>query len=363
MRTRWLGLGLGVVVLLLGAAPMEEPKVQYVATIGVDEAEVRSGAGSTAQMYPTGRLKRGDRVEVVREMEGGWLAIRPPAGSFSWVNSRFVKETSPGRWVVIAHPDVQVPLLLGSSLKTDKPTVEGVRVQRGTILKGIGPMKLADDGYWLPVEPTPREVRYIRADAVARKPAETTTAAPPGPPGVTPGGPPQGFANPGTPPSPPSAVAGQPGDADAMWQRAQQAEKTGQYNEAIQLYREVGNKTANSNHAMSVQAFNRAQWISDALQGRPGSQNPQVSPSPGTRPANWVNSGAGWLRRAGRNDGLSVLYVLENSQGMPIVYAIPMSGHSLQPYENQYVDLIGVRQYRNDLRAYHMTVMQVQPLR
>ena len=55
--------------------------------------------------------------------------------------------------------------------------------------------------------------------------------------------------------------------------------------------------------------------------------------------------------------------MLENSQGLPILYAVAQTGYTLAPYENRNVDLIGVRQYRGDMRAYQMTVMQVQPLR
>ena len=71
---------------------------------------------------------------------------------------------------------------------------------------------------------------------------------------------------------------------------------------------------------------------------------------------------ASWLRRAGRCIDYSTMYVLENSQGIPILYATAQTGYSLETYMNRNVELIGVRQFRSDLRAYHMTVMQVHPL-
>ena len=40
-----------------------------------------------------GQLPAGSAIEVYRH-DGEWLAIRPPAGSFSWVNTRDVERTS-----------------------------------------------------------------------------------------------------------------------------------------------------------------------------------------------------------------------------------------------------------------------------
>src|SRR5437870_12630733 len=130
--TRWLGMS--VTALLLGAtARAEELKVLQTAEVTVPDAEVRCGPGDTPQMYVTNRLRKGDRVEVVKELDGGWLAIKPPAGSFNWINMRFIKQITPARpmWVVLPAPGTTVPLLAGSAFKTDKPTVETIRVSRG----------------------------------------------------------------------------------------------------------------------------------------------------------------------------------------------------------------------------------------
>src|SRR5262245_30441625 len=79
---------LGMLGLLLGLPAVGEgfPRVAEVtdATLEVYQAP---DAGSV----PTGRLRRGDRVVVLGEEAGGWLAIRPPAGSFSWIESRAIR--------------------------------------------------------------------------------------------------------------------------------------------------------------------------------------------------------------------------------------------------------------------------------
>jgi hypothetical protein len=369
--TRWLGLGLSV--LLIGrAAGAEEAKVLYSATVAAAEAEVRSGAGATPQLYPTNKLRKGDRVEVVKEVEGGWLAIKPPPGSFSWINARFLQPAGPGWYYVVGHPETRVPLLIGSQVIAEKPSVEGVRVRPGHLLKGMGAMHESPDGKWLPVEPPPSEVRYIRAEAVSRQPGDAATAVAPGvPPAPAPSAPPAsppttgGAWTPGNPPAtPPTTTAdGQ----HPLWQQAQQAEQAGHYAEAIQLYRQLGAEVANSNHNLSVQAYNRAQWVSDAMYGKSGSPSTSTTsrsaPQPGpTPPAGTVSSGPGWLRRAGRSLDLNMMYVLENSQGKPVIYAVALPGYTLSPYENRNVELYGTSQYRADLRAYYMTVVQVRPL-
>jgi SH3-like domain-containing protein len=359
--------------MLLLATTLRADEVPNTATVTVAEAEVRSGPGATAQMYVTNRLHTGDRVEIIKEMDGGWLAIKPPAGSFSWVNSRYLKQNVPTLpiWRVT---DDKVPVLLGSTIKDGKPTVEGTKVNKGTQLRAVGAMKMADDGYWLPVQPPPGELRYIRAESVSRKSKDS--AAPGAPPAAPPGipNPPDSFPPavvPGAPSATPPGAEGNKGGND-LATRAQQAERTGQYTEAIQLYRQLGAETANSNHALSVEAYNRAQWLADRLQVNPPPQQGNDPRTPATTtgrqapaatpPAGWSNSGPGWLRRAGRCIDYSTMYVLENSQGIPILYATAQTGYSLETYMNRNVELIGVRQYRSDLRAFHMTVMQVHPL-
>src|SRR5437764_628302 len=107
--TRWLGMS--AAALMLGAAPqVEELKVLRTEQVTVPEAEVRCGPGDTPQMYVTSRLRKGDRVEVVKELDGGWLAIKPPTGSFSWINMRFAQQITPGRpmWTVLAIPGTSV---------------------------------------------------------------------------------------------------------------------------------------------------------------------------------------------------------------------------------------------------------------
>src|SRR4051812_13562211 len=78
------------------APPPPAPSMNYPAemSISVPEVEVRSGPSS--KLYPTGKLRQGERVIVVREsrVQAGWLEIQPPPGSFSWVKAKSIKQVN-----------------------------------------------------------------------------------------------------------------------------------------------------------------------------------------------------------------------------------------------------------------------------
>src|SRR5262245_35201887 len=76
-------------VALCAATALSEDS-PYEAYVCVEQADVVAGAGH--RFYATDRLSRGTKVEIYREEPSGWLAIRPPEGSFSWVPAEFVEK-------------------------------------------------------------------------------------------------------------------------------------------------------------------------------------------------------------------------------------------------------------------------------
>ena len=156
-----------VALLALGAFAKADAPAHTESTITAPEVEVRSGP--SPKFYPTTKLHQGDRVRIVEHKEGDWLAIEPPAGSFSWINQRMIdfKEGSPTALVMASD----TPVLIGSTLTNEEPSVQAlVKLQRGTQLVILSRRMAykSDSSAWLPIQPTPQEVRYIPASAVAQ---------------------------------------------------------------------------------------------------------------------------------------------------------------------------------------------------
>src|SRR5262245_64720028 len=83
--------GLAILIQSLPALAQSGPGDQV---ISVPEVEVRSWP--SMQAYATSKLHSGDRVRVIDTKTEGWLGIKPPPRSFSWVNARHVNSDSNG---------------------------------------------------------------------------------------------------------------------------------------------------------------------------------------------------------------------------------------------------------------------------
>ncbi len=419
-------------ILLALAQPAPGPAPLYQAAVLLPEAEVRCLPGTGPLIYATNRLRQNQLVQVVKERPDGWLEILPPPGSFSWINKRQVTNFTnhPDNWVVNSDRSSKVPVFVGSDINPQsRGTVVGVQLPAGTqVPRAAGRSEVSDhEGTWLPIEAPLGELRYIRAEAVDYKTRTPVTARLPAPalPAPAPanrytvGSSPIGFPPAGAPGSPPVT------EADRLWQRAQQAESAGNYNEAIQLYSQLASQPAGTSHELAMQGLNRAYWLRQSQRNssmptippvqplqvpvlptsetRYGSQPPvsqpltaAVRPSPqaGTEtassftphataypgaqqvqpasastapwqpvtPEGYRSSGPGRLRPAGRMVDGKRSYVLESSQNYPLLYCTPNRGVDLEPFLNQNVQLIGPAIYRGDLYANYMIVVRVQPL-
>lgn len=121
-------------------AQSQSTKFPYEAIIADDEVYARSGPGNKPY-YPTARLRKGDRVTVIRHDPGGWYMIEPPPGSFAWVRQEFVKRQ--GDRGMIAS-DTQVVAWVGTSFGDDH-YVEQRRLQPGEDVEILGEKTLKDE--------------------------------------------------------------------------------------------------------------------------------------------------------------------------------------------------------------------------
>ena len=339
--------------------------------VQVEGAEIRSHPGGRALV--TDRLPRGTPVHVLDRRDGGWLEIRPPKGSFSWIEEKNVGRLGQALQVVGQTP---VTMRLGTSLDRDRPSnVEGISVQPGTQLYPLTAQPvLAENGRWWPVMASAAERRFIHESAL-REPAAGPIQA-------------------GVPGAPPSQ------GADALFHQAQEAERSGNIAEARRLYSELARVAADE--TLRIFALNRSQFLAEnprsgappapawPASGRPApaaggtiqpAVRPGMSPPPASRPPSYpvgtapaagvgpvpghtpVSSGPGRLERAAFFIDGRQAYALVSSQGLPRLYVTAQDGVNLEPFVNRNVELIGPMAYRGDLRTNYMRAGQVIPLR
>jgi hypothetical protein len=380
----------------------------YSAVVTAPEIEVRSGPA--LQYPPAGKLRRNDPVWVKQlyDESGQWLVIAPPEGSVSWINHRFLGEIDPTRGdrqnAVVAADKAPVRSSLGND--SGQAAVERVTLPRGAIVEVTGPKVVAEGSTWYPIKPAPTEVRYVPANAVARtEPVASTSATSETAPGVLPT-----TSGPGKPIAVSTGGVNSPG----KWQQAEQAERSGNFQQAERLYLELAAelKRDGGDHDLAVRSYNRANQLRELMRGtmpssvrpdvmpvvsRPGAaptlgpptapeRNPNVfqptsyprpepapstasqpaaaPPAAGTAMAGANGSGPGWLRKAGFFIDGKQAYVLEANNAQTRVYLTAQPGVTLESYVNRQVELFGPVVYRGDIRGgNYMTVSRVSLIR
>lgn len=347
-----------LVACLMAGSLGGQTAVRYTATIAVAEAELRAGPSNDPKLYTTNRLRQGETVTVVEERSDGWLGVRPPAGSFSWVNARHLRQVTPTlpNWVVAAPALTRVSVMVGSSSDLAvRPSVESAVLQRGAQVRAVGAEAGHDDQKWLPIEPPEMERRYLRREAIGG----ASLSAPASPPG-------RGSA---------ATAVGASGNPLGRWNEAVAMELSGNWTEAIRLYSLMAQDFGDSQPNMATQASNRAMALREGLRcpgyrvGPPESpcltvlpapsQGPGVqlaqpvmpsgSPVPGQMMSSYGYSG-GVLRRSGRSVDDRRAYLLERDNRI-VGYVVPVPSLNLEPFLNHPVTLTGATEYRGEVRA------------
>jgi hypothetical protein len=363
----------GSLPLLRAAEPV--PDVRMVT---VPQAQVWCGPSTANGLYPTNMVRQGDRVQVERELDSGWLVIRPPSGSFSWINSRFVQHISSNYAnYVVTYDGHDVPVLIGSSLKIDRPSRVGVRLPRGAQIRVIGRAMTDEEGTWLPIEPPEGEVRYLRKEAVAKPGASLTTSS--------------------------AKATVQAPDGDTLWRDAQKADTSGRLADAARLYRLAGDANLSINPQRAEEAYRRANWIEQANSSTnaPGgsyyypdgpARQPSAIVSPFVLPTNPAGTNAirpiggaasgvtsgqlvstravstpqsdprctkGRLQFASDRDGYRRYHLLDD-KGHPQLSVRAGPNVDLSSFEGKNVELIGQLAYVYELRNYLLTATSVR---
>jgi hypothetical protein len=374
----------GVLLLLLFlAAPggrAQSAGVSYV--VKQPGTEVRALASDQPESYVTNRLDKGAAVEVVEEQPGGWLKIRPPAGSTSWISKPLLKSIAPGQpATVYTFEDGEAPVFPSPADATDKlPTVIGARLKRGhqVVLRGkvISNEKV---GTWVEIESPQSEARYVRADAVERRAAD-----------VLPVG--------ATVPADSRAVRQSSAPSAAVTSAAEEARRaavaadnSGNYAEAVRLYDRIVEQFGDSHPKLADMSKKRAAYLRGEhnIPPAPPDARPQAKAvSQSTAPvsagerkvagdggsATWekltqertdpnnVRAYRGWLSASYSQpiNGRKVYLLTLNPPvtGLSLLYVVAGPGVNLPQLVGKPVELRGPLTYRGDLYSYVMDVRQ-----
>lgn len=149
--------------------------VSFATRVASERAPVCSAPGEE-HYYQTGTLKGGDTVEVFFRTENGWCAIRPPEGSFSWVNGSFLQLGSDSTGVIVSpEAGKEVPVRVGADSVLKSSGVQ-VGLSSGRRVRVLGSTTLTGGKTWYKISPPAGEFRWIherdleRDDLIAKLP-------------------------------------------------------------------------------------------------------------------------------------------------------------------------------------------------
>jgi hypothetical protein len=151
--------------LLCGSAAAET--FPYKATVTSLNVTARSGASFGT--YPTERLAKHSRVEVLQEGASGWVAIAPPKDAFDWLPAAAVKLADDQTGEVIV---ASAAAYIGSNVRKIEKHVSQSDLKRGDKVR-----VLAIKGSWLKIAPPKGEVRWVQEKHLSTDSPEQLTAA------------------------------------------------------------------------------------------------------------------------------------------------------------------------------------------
>lgn len=378
-----LMLILGIATSCFSASPSsaEELTFPYKARIVSDNVYVRSGPGSN--YYPTDKLRDGEEVEIYRHDPGGWYAIRPPRGSFSWISSRFLKLGRDGLAEIVGD---RVSARVGSRFSDIRDVVQ-VRLQEGELVElmpssSIDPARpeSVNAEKWVKIAPPSGEFRWVSAEYVDRHFETSGLSAPPsGLNSLT--GPPSDHRRDGERLSPAEfqkrlddaelelsvMVAEEPTvwrfdelkmEADSLMNSAGTAIERGRarvllgkidrFNDIKQRYDDVNKLWENTQ--------NRNQQLAD-LRRQYGANHPGAAGDNGVAERRF--DGYGRLTRVVSPKAGAPRYALVDESGNVQCYVTPAPGVNLRHYEQRLIGVNGTRGYVPEQRASHVMAQHV----
>lgn len=161
----WLATAL--LAAMLNAQPAsDKPARPLAAWVAVEGTELLVEPDDASP--GTNRLRKGQRLEVVRKGPGGWLGVIPPADSFSWVDRDDIEDLGDGRARIVRERAAIRPGVEGARLPAGVWTI----LRRGELVEllDLVPLVLRQaDGtqrVLYAVRPPRGELRHIREEDI-----------------------------------------------------------------------------------------------------------------------------------------------------------------------------------------------------
>ncbi|TVP95699.1 MAG: SH3 domain-containing protein [Planctomycetaceae bacterium] len=137
----------------------------------VDQEEVMARSGPGGEYYRTDPLRHGQRLEVYLETESGWLGVRPPDGSFSWVPADAIQPDRSGQSGSVIEDGA--PSWIGTQLGKARKYMWQVQLTRGETVVILGRAEReGPDGpqLWYRIAPPAGEFRWVHRKQVVEDP-------------------------------------------------------------------------------------------------------------------------------------------------------------------------------------------------
>ncbi len=137
----------------------------------VDQENVTARCGPGGDFYRTDPLRHGQALEVYVETADGWLGIRPPAGSFSWLPADVVKLSPSQDFGIITEDNTLT--WIGTHLGKANKYLWQVQLAKGEDVAILGrATREGPDGpkLWLRIVPPAGEFRWVHRDQVVENP-------------------------------------------------------------------------------------------------------------------------------------------------------------------------------------------------
>jgi hypothetical protein len=166
MRGRALAM-MAAVSLVAASDTFGERAPPQVAYVSREAAGVRAGPGD--DFYVTDHLELGTAVEVYRYDGPDWVAIKPPAGSFSWVPSNAVNVDWQTGLAEVIREGVKTRI---GARDSDTRDVEYISLRKGELVElvdfaELSSMALANLPDWYKIMPASGEFRWVNREAIS----------------------------------------------------------------------------------------------------------------------------------------------------------------------------------------------------